>query len=127
VSSKVQLGTIETRVPARLDRLPWSRFHWMVGLGRVWILDGLEVAIVGSIAARLTEKESGLELSAANNRDSHLHEYSSAINAASRGAESGPSHARSGKTREASPMAVARLNRHDEAEVMTSAVARARL
>jgi hypothetical protein len=38
-------GTIETQVPARLDRLPWSRFHWMViiGLGTVWILDGLEV------------------------------------------------------------------------------------
>ncbi|HEX5620172.1 MAG TPA: MFS transporter [Solirubrobacteraceae bacterium] len=59
------LQTIETRVPARLDRLPWSRFHWLVviGLGTVWILDGLEVTIVGSIAARLTEKDSGLVLS----------------------------------------------------------------
>jgi MFS family permease len=59
------LQTIETRVPARLDRLPWSRFHWLVviGLGTVWILDGLEVTIVGSIAARLTEKDSGLALS----------------------------------------------------------------
>ena len=49
---------IETDVPARLDRLPWSRFHWLVviGLGAVWILDGLEVTIVGSVAARLTEK-----------------------------------------------------------------------
>ena len=57
-------GTIETRVPARLDRLPWARFHWMVviGLGTVWILDGLEVTIVGSIAARLTEKGSGITL-----------------------------------------------------------------
>jgi MFS family permease len=66
VTSNVQLGTIETRVPSRLDRLPWARFHWMVviGLGTVWILDGLEVTIVGSIAARLTEKGSGLELSA---------------------------------------------------------------
>jgi MFS family permease len=61
-----ELQTIETRVPARLDRLPWSRFHWLViiGLGTVWILDGLEVTIVGSIAARLTEKDSGLALSA---------------------------------------------------------------
>ena len=61
-----ELRTIETRVPARLDRLPWSRFHWMVviGLGTVWILDGLEVTIVGSIAARLQEPDSGLELSA---------------------------------------------------------------
>ena len=58
------MSTIETRIPARLDRLPWSRFHWMVviGLGTVWILDGLEVTIVGSIAARLTEKDSGLVL-----------------------------------------------------------------
>jgi MFS family permease len=57
-------GTIETRIPARLDRLPWARFHWMVviGLGTVWILDGLEVTIVGSIAARLTEKGSGITL-----------------------------------------------------------------
>ncbi len=59
-----ELGTVETKVPARLDRLPWARFHWMVivGLGTVWILDGLEVTIVGSIAARLTEKDSGLAL-----------------------------------------------------------------
>src|SRR3954447_5284945 len=57
--------TIETDIPARMDRLPWSRWHWMVvlGLGLVWILDGLEVTIVGSIASRLTEKGSGLELS----------------------------------------------------------------
>ena len=51
--------TIRTNVPARLDRLPWSRFHWriVIGLGTVWILDGLEVTIVGSIGARLTEKD----------------------------------------------------------------------
>ncbi|MGN6557076.1 MAG: MFS transporter, partial [Solirubrobacterales bacterium] len=62
-----QTGTIETRVPARLDRLPWSRFHWMIiiGLGTVWILDGLEVTIVGSIASRLTEKGSGIAISTA--------------------------------------------------------------
>ena len=61
-----QTGTIETRVPARLDRLPWSRFHWMViiGLGTVWILDGLEVTIVGSIGDRLTENGSGIVLDA---------------------------------------------------------------
>ena len=63
-SASVEFGTVETRVPARLDRLPWSRFHWMVviGLGTVWILDGLEVTIVGSIAARLTSPDSGLAL-----------------------------------------------------------------
>jgi MFS family permease len=59
------LRTIETNIPARMDRLPWSRWHWMVvvGLGTVWILDGLEVTIVGSIASRLTEPASGLHLS----------------------------------------------------------------
>jgi len=57
--------TIETDIPARMDRLPWSRWHWMVvvGLGTVWILDGLEVTIVGSIASRITEPGSGLGLS----------------------------------------------------------------
>lgn len=60
-------GTLTTRVPARLDRLPWSRWHWMVviGLGTVWILDGLEVTIVGNMAARLSEEGSGLAISSA--------------------------------------------------------------
>jgi MFS family permease len=55
---------IETRIPARLDRLPWTRWHWLVlvGLGTVWILDGLEVTIVGSIASRLTEDGSGIKI-----------------------------------------------------------------
>ncbi len=62
--STAQLGTVETQVPARLDRLPWSKFHWrvVIGLGTVWILDGLEVTIVGSIGARLTDPDSGLGL-----------------------------------------------------------------
>src|SRR6186997_1034078 len=61
-----QFRTIETDIPARMDRLPWSRWHWMVvgGLGTVWILDGLAVTIVGAIGGRLTEKGSGLELTA---------------------------------------------------------------
>jgi hypothetical protein len=42
---------INTRIPARLDRLPSSRFHLLVvtALGVTWILDGLEVTIVGAI------------------------------------------------------------------------------
>jgi MFS family permease len=50
---------ITSKIPARLDRLPWSRWHWLVvvGLGTVWILDGLEVTIVGAIASRLQEKD----------------------------------------------------------------------
>jgi MFS family permease len=60
-----RLRTIRTNVPARLDRLPWSRFHWriVIGLGTVWILDGLQVTIVGSIAPRMTEPGSGIDLS----------------------------------------------------------------
>jgi MFS family permease len=43
----------------RLDRLPWSRWHWRVvtALGVTWILDGLEVTIVGSLGGVLQEKE----------------------------------------------------------------------
>jgi MFS family permease len=60
--------TIRTNIPARLDRLPWSRFHWrvVIGLGTVWILDGLEVTIVGAIAPRLTERGSGIAMSSAD-------------------------------------------------------------
>jgi len=48
---------IETDVPARLDRLPWTRFHTLVvvALGITWILDGLEVTIAGSIVGALQE------------------------------------------------------------------------
>ncbi|MCK9893970.1 MFS transporter [Frankia sp. AgB32] len=58
-------GLVRTAIPARLDRLPWARFHWMVviGLGTVWILDGLEVTMVGAVGSRLTEDDSGISLS----------------------------------------------------------------
>src|SRR3954462_10620219 len=61
-------GLVRTKVPARLDRLPWSRFHWRIvfGLGTVWILDGLEVTIVGSVASRMTEKGSGIDVTSAD-------------------------------------------------------------
>jgi MFS family permease len=57
--------TIQTDIPARLDRLPWARWHWLVlvGLGTVWILDGLEVNVVGVIGPRLTDPAAGLGLS----------------------------------------------------------------
>jgi Sugar (and other) transporter len=53
----VETGVIRTKIPSRLDRLPWARFHWLVilGLGTAWILDGLEVTIVGTVASRMTE------------------------------------------------------------------------
>ncbi len=62
-----ELGTVETNIPARLDRLPWSRWHWriLIGLGTVWILDGLEVTIVGSIAGAISAKGSGINISSA--------------------------------------------------------------
>ncbi len=52
-----QTGTITTDVPARLDRLPWSRFHTLVvaALGITWILDGLEVTLAGSVSGALKE------------------------------------------------------------------------
>jgi len=51
--------TIESRVPARLDQLPWSRWHWLIviALGATWILDGLEVTLAGSLGAILTRRE----------------------------------------------------------------------
>jgi MFS family permease len=51
--------TVETMIPRRLDRLPWSRWHWLVvvGLGITWILDGFEVTVVGAIASILTDKD----------------------------------------------------------------------
>jgi hypothetical protein len=48
---------VTTDVPARLDRLPWGSFHWLVvaALGITWILDGLEVTLAGSLAGALRE------------------------------------------------------------------------
>jgi MFS family permease len=57
VSSNVGTNTkpVRTNIPARMDRLPWSGWHWLVviSLGITWILDGLEVTIVGAIASVL--------------------------------------------------------------------------
>jgi MFS family permease len=48
---------IETCIPARMDRLPWARWHWLVvcGLGVTWVLDGLEVTLAGAIGGVLRE------------------------------------------------------------------------
>src|SRR4051794_34757843 len=53
-------GQFETDVPARLDRLPWSSFHWrvVVALGITWVLDGLEVTLVGSLAGAIHQSPS---------------------------------------------------------------------
>lgn len=58
---------VETDVPARLDRLPWSHWHWLVliGLGTVWTLDGLEVTIVGAVGSTITKAGSGITITTA--------------------------------------------------------------
>ena len=67
-------GPISTNIPQRMDRLPWSRWHWLVvaALGVTWLLDGLEVSIVSALGPILThtttlhftESEVGLTASA---------------------------------------------------------------
>ena len=60
------MSGVATDIPERLDRLPWSRWHWrvVIALGVAWVLDGLEVTLVGSIGAVL-ERADTLALSAA--------------------------------------------------------------
>ena len=50
-------NVIDTDIPARLDRLPWGRFHSLVvvALGITWVLDGLEVTLAGAVAGALKE------------------------------------------------------------------------
>jgi len=67
-------ASVTTNIPQRMDRLPWSRWHWLVvtALGVTWLLDGLEVSIVASLGPMLThpstlhlrESEVGLTASA---------------------------------------------------------------
>ncbi|MFC0384544.1 MFS transporter [Muricoccus vinaceus] len=74
MSGSFNSASFTTDVPNRLDRLPWSRFHWLVvvALGVTWVLDGLEVTLVGSLAGairesprlQLTETQVGLTASA---------------------------------------------------------------
>jgi MFS family permease len=68
MASGVELRRIETDIPARMDRLPWARWHWLIllGLGTVWILDGLEVTIVGSMSKALKPEDTGLGLSSSD-------------------------------------------------------------
>src|ERR1700730_13779066 len=57
-ASAAASGVVRSLVPARLDRLPWSSFHWRVilGLGAAWILDGLEIQIVKTAGTVLQNK-----------------------------------------------------------------------
>lgn len=60
-------ATRYTDIPARLDRLPWSAWHWrvVIALGVAWVLDGLEVTLVGSFGSILERPET-LGLTAAD-------------------------------------------------------------
>ncbi len=48
----IDRGTFQSNIPSRLDRLPWSRWHWRVvlALGITWVIDGLEVTLVGAVS-----------------------------------------------------------------------------
>ncbi|WP_228389183.1 MFS transporter [Cumulibacter manganitolerans] len=56
----------KSTIPARMDRLPWTRFHWLVvvGLGVSWILDGLEIQIVSLNSGPLTDAHGTMQLTA---------------------------------------------------------------
>src|SRR3954452_4953191 len=49
------MSEIRSDIPARLDRLPWSGWHWrvVIALGVSWLLDGLEVTVVGTLGPAL--------------------------------------------------------------------------
>lgn len=52
--------TFQSDVPARMDRLPWGRWHWrvVIALGVTWIIDGLEVTLIGSVGGVLQDRRS---------------------------------------------------------------------
>ena len=69
-ASSSSAAAVQTNIPARLDRLPWGRFHWLLvlALGVTWVLDGLEATIVAALspvlrdpaALGLSERQMGL-------------------------------------------------------------------
>jgi MFS family permease len=67
-TAELQRTTFRTNIPARLDRLPWSRWHWrlVVALGITWVIDGLEVTLVGAVSPVLQRPDT-LNFSSAQN------------------------------------------------------------
>jgi hypothetical protein len=61
MSMKTDIGAAVVRslIPARLDRLPWTRFHarLIMPLGVAWVLDGLEITLAGAVAGVLTDAD----------------------------------------------------------------------
>lgn len=58
-TTAAETGSVWSLIPARLDRLPWSRFHTrlVLALGVAWILDGLEITVAASVSGALTEPD----------------------------------------------------------------------
>ena len=56
-TAEAEARPIRSLIPARLDRLSWSRFHtrMVAGLGGAWILDGLQITIASSVTGELTQ------------------------------------------------------------------------
>ena len=67
-------------IPSRLDRLPWTSWHWgvVVALGITWVLDGLEVTIVGAVGPML-ERSDTLAMTAADVGDAGMTYLAGAI------------------------------------------------
>jgi MFS family permease len=61
---------IRSLIPARVDRLPWSRFHTrlVIALGVAWVLDGLEITIASNVGPDLTQ-HAALNMSASSVAD----------------------------------------------------------
>jgi MFS family permease len=56
-TTSVEPGVLRSTIPARIDRLPWSRFHTrlVMALGVAWVLDGLEITVASSVAGAMKE------------------------------------------------------------------------
>jgi MFS family permease len=69
-ASTGQSPYLRSLIPARIDRLPWSRFHTrlVIALGVAWVLDGLEITIASNVGPDLTLK-STLNMSAGSVSD----------------------------------------------------------
>ena len=65
-SGTAESPAIRSAIPARIDRLPWSKFHtrMVMALGVAWVLDGLEITVAANVVADLTQKNT-LNLTAA--------------------------------------------------------------
>jgi MFS family permease len=69
-ADRADSSVIRSSIPARLDRLPWSKFHtrMVMALGVAWILDGLEITIAANLGADFTQKNT-LHLTASQSAD----------------------------------------------------------